>query len=218
MNFADRLGPSELFEAEVVKRLNRTGWGAFPFGQSLLSPECRKRLMRFQDGSRRPSLIRWMPDVITFRDVGTKSWVALIDAKVCLSQTGNYAIELSAVETCEIYTDRLFTPTFFVFDDWTVLTPREARQRGRAGPPSENGSGTAYVLVSKQYGVPFEEIFPPVPSNRLEPVAPIANPAMTDLSETHACSRCSEPIGLLMLGSQHFCGPCYCEEKRRAQK
>lgn len=152
-------------EAAVIQKLNARGWTAYPFGQSQLPLECRRRLAMFEDGSRRPSLIRWMPDVITFRDTPSgRSLVALIDAKSCGSATDNYAIEMSAVETTEVYTDRLYTPTFFVFDDWKVLTPRDARQRGRQGPDPRpgKGSGTPYVLVAKRFARPFDDVFPAV--------------------------------------------------------
>src|SRR6201997_309742 len=55
----------------------------------------------------------WMPDIITFCDLrGGRSYVALIDAKVCNGP--RYAVEMSALDTAEIYVDGLYTPTFFV--------------------------------------------------------------------------------------------------------
>jgi hypothetical protein len=103
-----------------------------------------------------------MPDVITFRAYSNgRIWVALIDAKVC--DGPRYAVEMSAAETAEVFTDKLYTPTFFVFDDWKVLTPREVRQRGVQGPAPKpgRGSGTPYLLVEKRFGRSFDEIFPP---------------------------------------------------------
>jgi hypothetical protein len=164
MSFSERMKNAEAFEMLVLERLKNTGWQAFRFGQAQLPEECRHRLTRFEDGSRRPSLIRWMPDIITFRDFPNgKSWVALIDAKHC-GDRPNLALEMSAIETAEIYTDQLFTPTFFVFNSWIVLTPREARQRGRVGPPPSDGrgSGTPYLLINKVYTRVFDEIFPPL--------------------------------------------------------
>lgn len=166
MGFSERLSKAAEFELRLIEKLNNQGWPAYAFGQSQLPSECRSRLTRFQDSSRRPSLIRWMPDIITFYDRPRgSSFVALIDAKVCGDKTNNYAIEISAIETCSIYTDKLFTPTFFVFDDWNVLTPREAYQRGRPGPESPQGSGTPYVLVRKCYSRPFGDVFPPRPDS-----------------------------------------------------
>jgi hypothetical protein len=112
-----------------------------------------------------------MPDIITFCDLRNgRSFVALIDAKACRDRP-NYAIEMSAIETAEIYTDRLFTPTFFVFDDFKVLTPRVARQRGTVGPDRGNGSGTPYLLIGKSHGRAFDEIFPTIAKAAIEPVA-----------------------------------------------
>jgi hypothetical protein len=68
----------------------------------------------------------------------------------------------SAVETAQVFTDYLYTPTFFVFDDWQVMTPRDIRQRGRMGPSLTDGSGTPYLLVEKGFGKPFDAVFPPV--------------------------------------------------------
>jgi len=160
MSFAARLGPSLEFEKQVIERLNNTGWPAFPFGQGQLPLECRQRLARFEDSARRPSRIRWMPDIITFRDLAnSRSYVALIDAKA--GDGPRYAIEMSAVDAAEIYADRLYTPTFFVFKDWKVLTPLEVRQRGFPGPFTEHGSGTPYLLVDRCHARAFEYFFPP---------------------------------------------------------
>lgn len=161
--FAARMAPALEFEIAVIERFNSTGWRAFPFGQSQLPDECRDLLRRYEDGSRRPCLIRWMPDVIAFNVQTRRTYVALIDAKVC-GDRPNYAVEMSAAETAEAFTDRLYTPTFFVFDDWRVMTPREVRQRGRAGPNRSNGSGTPYYLIEKGFSRPFAEVFPPVRS------------------------------------------------------
>jgi len=159
MSFADRMLPALTFESEIIDRLNRTGWRAWPFGQGQLPDDCRKQLGKFEDLSRRPTLLRWMPDILAIGDV-----VALIDAKTSRGNTPNYSLELSAIETANVYADQLYTPTFFVFEGWQVLTPRDARQRGRVGPDPApgRGSGTPYVLVDKRWARPFDEFFPPV--------------------------------------------------------
>ena len=167
MSFAERLAASTQFEAAVLERLNRTGWAAFPFGQGQLSHECRERLRVFEDLSGRPCLIRWMPDIIAFRSFPAgRSRVALIDAKAC-GDGPNISLEKAAIETCEIYTDRLYAPTIFVFgsaasqDGWGVMTPRDAHLRGRPGSDDSGGSGTLFVLVAKRFGRPFDDVFPP---------------------------------------------------------
>jgi hypothetical protein len=161
VTFQQRLGAAASFELKVVDRLNGTGWLAFRFGQAQLPEECRFLLSRCEDDARRPCLIRWMPDVIAFRGHPGRISVALIDAKVC-GAGQRYAVEMAAVETAEKFADQLYTPTFFVFDDWTVLTPRDVRQRGWKGPDPEpgRGSGTPYLLVEKRHGRPFDDIFP----------------------------------------------------------
>lgn len=162
MSFQQRMKTAGEFELELIERLNEIGWQAFQFGQAQLPEECRSRLSRFEDGSRRPSRVRWMPDIITFRDQANgRSWIALIDAKESNPNMSNYSIEMSAMETCEIYTDQLYTPTFFVFSDYRVLTPMEVRQRGIPGPPPRKGfgSGTPYLLVPKNHARPFRDVF-----------------------------------------------------------
>lgn len=160
--FADKL------EREILDHLNSTGYQAFPFGQALLPKECRDLLKRFEDGSGRPCLIRWMPDIIAFRhEPGGKVWAALIDAKHCPDHWDNYSIEMSAAETAEAFADQMYTPTFFVFNGGKALTPRDVRQRGKPGPPPRKGrdaSGTPYLLVEKRFAQPFGRYFPKVPS------------------------------------------------------
>lgn len=160
--FHDRMTAAQEFEQEVIDRFNKTGWTAFSFGQGQLPESCRESLRRYEDGSRRPSLLRWMPDIITFKDTDSRrSYVALIDAKSCKDRP-NYALEKAAIETAGVFTDQLYTPTFFVFDDWKVITPRDATERGQHGPENSSGSGTPYVLINKRHGRDFTSIFPPV--------------------------------------------------------
>src|SRR3972149_725854 len=98
MSFHQRMASAQEWERELLKKLNEQGWPAFPFGQAQLPEDCRSRLSRFEDGSRRPSRIRWMPDIITSPDVkNDRSWVALIDAKLA-TEHENYAIEMSSME------------------------------------------------------------------------------------------------------------------------
>lgn len=180
--FDERRQAAEKWEFELRQLLNSWGWPSFPFGQAQLPDECRSRLRRFEDISGRPSLIRWMPDIITYRDLpDQKALVALIDAKACGGEYQNYSIEMSAIETAEIYTDRLYTPTFFVFDDHKVLTPREARQRGVKGRDVNNsGSGTPYLLVPKVFGKPLAQAFPPQRNHSfVEKPATTQQPKMT---------------------------------------
>jgi len=155
----DRYTLGTEFEGQVIERLRRSCWCAVPFGQGMLPPDCRQALTHYESGARLPSLLRWLPDIIAYRNHG-RPFVAVIDVKVCHP---NRAIETSALEVMELMVNQFFTPAFFVFDDWLALTPREVRQRARPGlvPDPDQGSGTPYVLVDKQHGHPFDDFFPP---------------------------------------------------------
>ena len=159
MTFSDRMASAKVFESDLIDRLNSMGWRAWPFGQGLLPEECRNALKRFRDDQGNPSLIRWMPDILAVKTIGHGSSVALIDAKKSNADYSSYTIEIKAVETMEIYAKHLFTPTFFVFDDYRVLTPSNARALGVAGPPPKFGSGTPYILVQKLFSQPMEDVF-----------------------------------------------------------
>ena len=161
---AARMRTAAEHEQRILRRLVGAGWAAYPFGQAQLPTVCRDQLCRFEDGARRPSLLRWLPDLIAFRTVGRRTLVHLVDAKCAIDDTPNYAIAMSAVEAAEVLTDRFYTPTFFVFDDWGVVTPRDARQRGVPGPAPRDGrgSGTPYLLIRKCHARPFDQIFPSV--------------------------------------------------------
>lgn len=172
--FAGRNAKAIQWEQKLIAVFRAKGWTAYPFGQSLLPPEARELLRHYVNDAHQPTLLRWMPDIIAFRcpevcgdhpaQLGTHPGrVVLIDAKTCEDRP-NYAVEMSAQEAAAAWTDRLHTPTFFVFDDGGVLTPRDVAQRGRPGPaPSPGrGSGTPYFLVEKRFGVPFRDVFPAV--------------------------------------------------------
>jgi hypothetical protein len=163
MSFAVRLKPAIDHELAVISRFCcMPGWSACAFGQALLQPDARNALSQFLDLSSRPTLIRWMPDILawsTRNDVVTR--IALVDAK-CGQASANHALEIAAVDAMNVYVECLNTPAFFVFSDWTVLTPRDAKQRGWLGPDPANGrgSGTAYYLIEKRYARPFADVFP----------------------------------------------------------
>lgn len=163
MNYASRLALSIKFEERLIEHLKSIGWSAWPWGQILLPPECRKALTRSADSYRAPNLLRWMPDILACIDRPNKpSRPVLIDAKVCKGK--RYSIEISALRAAELYNDPsgFNIPTFFVFDDWSVLTPLDVRQHGFQGPFKGNGSGTPFLLVKKRHGRPFDYFFPSI--------------------------------------------------------
>jgi hypothetical protein len=162
MTFAMRIDPAVEFEQSVLARFNVSGWIAEPFGQALLPENARDALRHFEDLSGRPTLVRWMPDILAWRECNHRvTHLALIDAKVG-QVSDNHAVEIAAADAMDVYVERLYIPAFFVFNDWTVLTPRDVKHRGRLGPDPRggNGSGTPYYLVPKRFARAFDNVFP----------------------------------------------------------
>jgi hypothetical protein len=171
--FDERNGPAQELERRIITRLRQQGWVAFPFGQALLPEECRIRLSTAEDEYFRPSLFRWLPDIITFASMtanqgmlSVRTLITGVDVKACGNRTNNFSIEISAVEAAEAFI-AMYTPTVFVFDDGSVLTPRVIRQRGTRRNDG-NGSRTAYYLVEKRFARSFDEAFPPLNSQRID--------------------------------------------------
>lgn len=161
MSYGDRAATGTEQESRVLVALRARGWEAHPFGQGQIPGNCRDILRRYEDSAMNPVLIRWLPDIIAVRDIG-KPEVCLIDAK---AGGPNFAIETRAVEASEIFVEKMNVPCFFVGDDGSVITPRICRERGRLGPPPRDGrgSGTPYLLIDKQWGRPFADVFGPLP-------------------------------------------------------
>ena len=159
-----RLDFGAAYESVVERRLVESGWCVQKFGTSLLGDAIKAALVRFEDIARRPSLLRWLPDLIVAREIGSRTIVMLVDAKTGNPTYDNFSFERASVDVAELCVERFYTPTFFVCcngDGHKVLTPREVRDRGFRGPDMPAGSGTPYVLVPKIYGRPFDEIFGP---------------------------------------------------------
>lgn len=157
MSFVERISEAQKSEQAVMDRLIYNGWHSEPFGQAQLSKSCRAHLKRYKDDDGRPTLIRWMPDIITY----SESMVALIDAKTGRQDTPNHDIEKKAIEAAGIYSYWLNTPTFFVFnEDMSVLTPDEAWKFGKEGRYFGKGSGTPFVLIEKIHTRSFDDVFP----------------------------------------------------------
>ena len=94
--FDERMASAEQFEKELVVRFQSQGWHATPFGQGELPPEFRDGLNKFESSFRRPSKLRWLPDILAFRYLSeNRSYVALIDAKKCADSYPNYSFERS---------------------------------------------------------------------------------------------------------------------------
>src|SRR5215831_18714880 len=135
-DFDERSEPGFAFEKALRKKLEATGlWRTFEWGKGLLPPECREGLNQCYDLFRRPTLIRWTPDILAIRE----PFAMLIDAKTGRKDTGNYAIEVEAVDVALIFTNELNAPTCFVFDDYTVVLPQDVKQWGRYMRAASNG-------------------------------------------------------------------------------
>jgi hypothetical protein len=158
MSFGDRIDAAHQLEQRVIAGLRARGWLAYPFGQAQIPEDGRDVLRRYMDDARRPSLLRWMPDIIALRE-DQRPELALIDAKN--SGGPRYAIETRSIEAAEVFVAELHTPVFFVCEDGGVLTPRDVRERGFPGPVKDTtgGSGTPYVLVEKRWASNFNDIF-----------------------------------------------------------
>lgn len=163
MTFQQRKAMADSHEHDVIERLISIGWHAELFGQAQLSEKSRDLLKSYVDHRFQPTLLRWLPDIIAgCNRPGYKSYVCLIDAKACDEKYANYSIERDALDAVTCLTDRMGMPCFFVFNDWKVLTARDIRLRGEFGPRPHFGSGTPYLLVSRDFGRSFSSVFVPV--------------------------------------------------------
>ena len=158
MTFGARIATAHALEQRVIDGLQSRGWMAYEFGQAQIPNAGRDILKAYSDNALRPALLRWMPDIIALRCEG-KPEVALVDAKGGDGQ--RYAIETRSIEAAEAFVERLHVPVFFVCADGGVLTPRDIRERGFAGPVNNTtaGTGTPYVLVEKRWARKFNDIF-----------------------------------------------------------
>lgn len=145
-------------EEAVADRFTSIGWQVIPFGQAQLTTDCRNALRRWRGTDGKPSLVRWLPDLLAYTTEATPS-VALVDAKGSISRTANHSVEIASIKCDLVISQRLNTPTYYVFEDFGVLTPDEVVQYGSPGPPPRNGSGTPYYLVAKSACHSFYDVF-----------------------------------------------------------
>ena len=165
MSFATRMDVGRALETQIIDRLRQSGWRAEKFGQEMLSNECRSVIRRYRDAEGQTTLLRWLPDILTYTTTA-KPFIALIDAKGNISKSSNHSIERASVDADMIIGRMLRIPTFYVFSDFGVFTADDVLNHGRPGPPpreGSGGSGTPYYLVSKSWGSPFDSVFRPSP-------------------------------------------------------
>jgi hypothetical protein len=152
MNFASRIGNAVDAEKRVLGGLKAAGYMAYPFGQGMLPYEFREALRQYANPQGRPSLVRWFPDIVAAR----MPILALLDVKTDSGKTPNYSIEISALEACEAMQNGFFTPSWFIFPDLRVLTPKIVRKNCKTGNFRGNGTGTPFVIVEKSYAVSID--------------------------------------------------------------
>lgn len=166
--FQQRVPSALKFEDVARQRLAEFGWTTFEAGQGTISNEARNALNAQLDDFGRVTLMRWFPDIFAFRGAGTTFECALIEAKSC-AERPNQSLEMASVEAALVCEVGFRMRTYFVFDNWNVLTPREidalptndARFRDGKweGPRRGVGSDTPYWLFGKHHGRPFVEVF-----------------------------------------------------------
>lgn len=143
MSFTNRIASAVAFEQVVVGDLENQGWLAGEFGQSLLPVGVRDQLRRHR------TPVRWMPDIIAFRD----DQALFIDAKNSLPHavTGNHSVESASTDTQIKWADFSGIQVLYAFPHrdgrvgyitcaaWSVLS--------KPGPQHVNGgSGTPFHL------------------------------------------------------------------------
>ena len=155
-SFATRISAGVGHEQAVIDRLNREGWLAERFGQALLTEACRNAMKSWSDCALRPTLMRWLPDILACSPMK----LFLVDAKCGRTDTPNYDIESASVEAHQAIVDHLYTPVVYVFEDWRVMTPRTAIERGvRRSGSGTTGSGTPFYLIEKRFAMDFSDVF-----------------------------------------------------------
>lgn len=152
--FADRLKLAEEWELALIEQLEECGWLADRFGQAQIRDDMRKYLRRW------PTPLRWLPDILAIHPGNGRH--CLIDAKTDQSKrtTDNYAVEVSVVDTGELFIRNLGTPVFYVWPDGGVMTPWIIRNRGhRRDGKGTKGSGTPFYLIDRSFALRSSDLF-----------------------------------------------------------
>jgi len=150
-NWAQRNRTGTELEWRVGAELIARGWSVDKFGQGAMKPEIREALHSST------TALRWNPDLIAVRGREVK----FVDCKASLQPrpTRRHAIEQAAVGAHNQFIAVFDAPVFYVFEDMTVLTPRDVLSFGEPGNPSNNGSGQPYYLVDARHGRAFDVVF-----------------------------------------------------------
>lgn len=157
MSGAARLVLGHRHEDRVIQRIREAGYPAFPYGRRLLDPHASELLNQGKNRDGKPVNIRWEPDILIIHE----NVVRFVDAKNC-GGGKRYAIETASLTNALAHWHHDKCDTFFVFEDWGVLTPIDVQRHGFDGIYLGKGSGTPFKLVERMYGKPFDEVFPPL--------------------------------------------------------
>lgn len=155
--FDRRFGAGEQWEVELASMLADRGWTVAKFGQAQIPDQMRKDLRDYRDSYGRPSLVRWLPDILAVRS----GRIRLIDAKSEQSKTDNYAVEWSALQAGQLLEQQFHTPVFYVWPDYGVMTPEIVDQRwhDKRDGSGARGSNTSFVLVKKLHAKRLDDVF-----------------------------------------------------------
>ena len=158
-DFGQFMAIAQAHEDAVRDHLVEFGWTVEPFGQALLTAPCRLALRSWKDRDGKPTLVRWLPDLIAYRH--SKCWsVALVDAKSEVSKHANHAVEQASVDCDRVISTSLNVPTYYVFDDFGVATPDDVVSWGHIhNGIGTKGSGTPFYLVAKSACRRFDDVF-----------------------------------------------------------
>lgn len=160
-DFRARFGTGSQWEQQLPAKLAAWGWQTTTFGQAQIPDGFRSVLRDYEDSYGRPSLIRWLPDLLATRS----GQLCLIDAKTDRGGTQNHAVELDALRVGKAIVDHMFTPVYYVWPNGDVLTPRLVEQKVNRQLDGKNakGSHTTFLLVDKCWALKADRVFGPPP-------------------------------------------------------
>jgi hypothetical protein len=197
VSFSNRSRHGSQAEDDFKKWVHlQPGWHIYPYGQGLMTEDARQMmretpfngdtailedlLASLRPEERKvymarvatiPNLTRWMPDfVVAYRN----AIVCAPDVKTSMSQTPNWAIEMSSILGAKLHSKTgvqcvyAFPPTPFV-EYWSCASPDMLRERVFKvldGRSTRGGSGTPFYLIPKRaIDIPFRKLMTEIELN-----------------------------------------------------
>jgi hypothetical protein len=153
--FRRRLDRAQAFEEKVAAELVARGWVAERFGQGQLSEQMRDMIKRVK------TRVRYMPDIIAAKRFGARTSLIFVDAKAGdkWRETGRHDVEAAALDGAEAFQAMADCPVYFVFSDGGVVTPAVFRELAAPGPYRGVGSGTPFLLATREVCQRFDAVF-----------------------------------------------------------